>query len=231
MNKQFVRVCFPSRQTIADLGEAMLNDVGAKENVDYLVQGHQNGSEGSIELLGNGTHIKTVVLAVCLQPQILDVAALDAINVQAETMFREETSYGVKDADGIDRILGAIFNSFGGSEFYPGIIKKVAAYWYKIATTQMFHNGNKRTALLSAIYFLLYCGFTWKDVDGNELYEITVRVAKGEISQNDLEILVRRKIGLQYFDSASEAIEYNGANFTMRFGIDRISHYGLHFLE
>jgi death-on-curing family protein len=142
------------------------------------------------------------------------------INVQAETLFREETTYGVKDSDGIKRILGAVLNGYGNMEFYPGVINKAAAYWYKMATSQMFHNGNKRTALMSGLYYLVMNGFILKTVDGNNLYRLTLDIANERMTQSELESFIRTHVGLRYFSSLAEVESDDRFELKIPFQID-----------
>lgn len=221
MDEQYIRVASFSQQTLIDISIALINDIGLKEDVDYLIRTNKTDSKFSLELLAEGKHLRTVILVLSPSQVVLSVDAMQIINKQAERMFREDSSYGVKDATGIERIIGSIHNGYGNVEFFPGIIKKVTAYWFKFATSQMFHNGNKRTALLSALYFLFLSGFSWRDIDGNELYEMTVDIANKKVSQNDLEDYIRRKVGLQYFNSLSQARDFDSVHFTLHFTIDK----------
>ncbi|WP_225366420.1 type II toxin-antitoxin system death-on-curing family toxin [Lacticaseibacillus paracasei] len=145
---------------------------------------------------------------------------MKVINAQAEKMFREDTIYGIKDSTGADRIIGSIQNSYDGNDFFPGVIKKATAYWFKFATSQMFFNGNKRTALMSGLYFLAVNGFSWPNINGNELYSITVAVANKDISQSELESYIRGKTGLQYFSTPKQALDNSTATLKFHFTID-----------
>jgi death-on-curing family protein len=220
MTTKYIRVASPSQQTLADISIALINDVGPVEDKEYLVRTRKVGSSLALELVLDGVILKQVFLVIATTPKIIDLSTMKIINEQAETMFREESIYGVKDRAGVERIIGSIFNGYGDVEFFPGVIKKAAAYWQKFATTQMFNNGNKRSALLAALYYLYLCGFSLPDIDGNELYNLTVDVANQKVTLEDLEEYIRRQVGMQYFDNLEAAINSVKISFEVHFKID-----------
>jgi hypothetical protein len=59
------------------------------------------------------------------------------------------------------------------------------------------------------------------DIDGNELYRITVDVANQVITQDVLERYIRSNIRLNYFSSLAEAKAYDVYELTIRFKIDK----------
>ena len=104
------------------------------------------------------------------------------LNEIAEGILKYESfNNGLKDTDGLKAIIGGVDNSFYGTDVCPTIIDKAVYFWYKIAQKQLFHNGNKRTALLSAIILLTTNGYNFKgynlrNLDGNgvkDLYNIS----------------------------------------------------------
>lgn len=71
-------------------------------------------------------------------------------------------SHGVRDAHLLASILEAPKQSFGGKEFYPDLWHKAAVYMEKLAQLHVFVDGNKRTALASAVRFLFLNGYALK---------------------------------------------------------------------
>lgn len=124
------------------------------------------------------------------------------MNKQAEKMFREESIYGIKDFPGLDRINNSLYGGFGSYEAYPTITAKAAALWYKIASNQFFYNGNKRTAMLSAIYFLVGNFYNFDIIDANLLYDISLQLANNEMSVNQLEAFIGSHVSLSYGNMA-----------------------------
>ena len=69
----------------------------------------------------------------------------------------------------------------GGKEAYPSVFDKAAALFHSIISNHCFFNGNKRTALLTAMDFLAQNNF-WIDLcSDEELFEFTRKVAAHEI--------------------------------------------------
>lgn len=74
---------------------------------------------------------------------------------------------------------------------YDSYYLKGAALFHSIINNHPFHNGNKRTALLSTIYYLGEFGILLEHCTDDELYEFTRKVAAHEIcSDRNLEVQV-----------------------------------------
>lgn len=138
-----------------------------------------------------------------IEPIMLNMEVYKVINQLAEKLFREETVYGIKDYDGLDRINNSIVAGFGGVELYPTITAKAAALWHKIASTQVFQNGNKRTALLAAIYFMNINFYSFDVQDGNEMYNISVQAANKQLSIKQIERYISEHVSLGYKNMSS----------------------------
>ncbi|MBN2920870.1 type II toxin-antitoxin system death-on-curing family toxin [Lactobacillus salivarius] len=113
-------------------------------------------------------------------------------------MFREEWFYGIKDADALKALLARVDNGFFGIEPYPTTISKAKVFWYTIATKQMFNNGNKRTALLTALTFLRLNGYNLDFKDSSELYNISMDLANKIMSEDDLEQYLLQKTQIDF---------------------------------
>lgn len=116
----------------------------------------------------------------------LNIDILSYINEESEKLLKEEWFYGVKDKDGLSSLLGQVDNSFFGVTPYPTILYKAAYFWYTISTKQMFNNGNKRTALLTALLYLKLNGYSFDILNEVALYNISIDVANKKISFNQL---------------------------------------------
>lgn len=110
----------------------------------------------------------------------------EVLNKRAEKMFKEEWMYGIKDKEGLESLIATVDNSFFNIVPYPTIISKAAHFWYTIATRQMFHNGNKRTALLTGLLFLQINGYKFKIKDEEALYDISLNLANKKMSEHEL---------------------------------------------
>lgn len=130
--------------------------------------------------------------------QKMDLELFKDLNEKAEKMFREEWFYGIKDADALKALLARVDNGFFGIEPYPTTISKAKVFWYTIATKQMFNNGNKRTALLTALTFLRLNGYNLDFKDSSELYNISMDLANKIMSEDDLEQYLRQKTQVDF---------------------------------
>lgn len=130
--------------------------------------------------------------------QKIDLELLKNLNEKAEKMFREEWFYGIKDADAMKALLARVDNGFFGIEPYPTTISKAKVFWYTIATKQMFNNGNKRTALLTALTFLRLNGYNLDFKDSSELYNISMDLANKIMSEDDLEQYLLQKTQIDF---------------------------------
>lgn len=87
---------------------------------------------------------------------------------------------GVKSIDGIE---SAASRPDLNPEYDTHYLK-AAALFHSIINNHPFHNGNKRTALLSTIYYLGEFGILLEHCTDEELYEFTRQIAAHEICEN-----------------------------------------------
>lgn len=73
-----------------------------------------------------------------INPSLLTVKIYKIINQMAEKMFREETIYGLKDYDGLDRINKSIIGGFGDKELYPTILIRLLLYGIRLQLIRFF---------------------------------------------------------------------------------------------
>lgn len=130
--------------------------------------------------------------------QKMDLELLKNLNEKAEKIFREEWFYGIKDVDALKALLARVDNGFFGFEPYPTTISKAKVFWYTIATKQMFNNGNKRTALLTALTFLRLNGYNLDFKDSSELYNISMDLANKIMSEDDLKQYLLQKTQIDF---------------------------------
>jgi len=129
----------------------------------------------------------------------LNLRSLESLNEKAEKLFTEEWFYGVKDYEGLEALLGKVDNEFFGIVPYPTTISKATAFWFTIATKQMFNNGNKRTALLAGLKFLKLNGYDLDVKDDEELYNISMNLANKIMTEEELReyILEKSKVDFE----------------------------------
>ncbi len=81
--------------------------------------------------------------------------------------------------------------TFDGTDLYPTIFLKAAAYVYHLAESQAFVDGNKRAALDVALTFLAINGFDVED-EQMELYDAMIAIAEKKMSKEQLADLFKK---------------------------------------
>ena len=90
---------------------------------------------------------------------------------------------GVKNIETIESAAARPETTIGGEDAYPTTFLKAAALFHSICLNHSFHNGNKRAALLSTLYFLSEYVFWVDKCDDDEMYEFTRQIAAHEIAE------------------------------------------------
>lgn len=164
--------------------------------------------------------VDTVGLIASPDLFIPDQPMFEVLNEMAEKIFREESRYGLKDPGKLDAIIHACRAELFGHVQYPGVVEKAAAFWFKLADSQCFHNGNKRTALLTALFVLSLNGFELANVDGNELYDISLKIANKSMSQSEVARFIRLNLLAKVYTSRADA-ETLESSFEIKMKIDK----------
>ena len=109
-----------------------------------------------------------------------------AHSLAQETMTWSEPipDFSTRFTHSLERSIEAPFQSFGGKDLYPGLIKKTAILFYLMIKNHPFKNGNKRIAMTTMFYFLHKNG-KWLKVDTKELYNFSKWVAESNSRLND----------------------------------------------
>lgn len=102
-----------------------------------------------------------------------------AHRLAAETMTWTEPipDFSTRYTNALERCLEAPFQSFGGRQLYPGLLRKSSILFYLMIKNHPFQNGNKRIAMTTLFYFL-FQNKKWLKVDNQELYNFARWVAE-----------------------------------------------------
>jgi death-on-curing protein len=107
-------------------------------------------------------------------------------------MARFGGSPGLRDQGALESAVARPQMTFGGEDLYPDIPAKAAALMHSLVMNHPFVDGNKRVGAHGALLFLianrLQLGFA-----PPELAEITLAVAKGQLSAEALAIWFRQR--------------------------------------
>ena len=73
----------------------------------------------------------------------------------------------------------------------------------------MFNNGNKRTALLTAVIFLKLNGYKLDFKDAKELYDVSMDLADKRMSEEELEhyLLERARIDFEQMEEMVKTLD------------------------
>ena len=93
---------------------------------------------------------------------------------------------GLRDRGMLESAVAMPQAVFGGQELHPGLASKAAAYHFHLCSNHPFVDGNKRVAVAAAELFLVLNGFELSATD-DEIEEMTLGVARGEMSKNQVE--------------------------------------------
>lgn len=91
---------------------------------------------------------------------------------------------GVRDFGLLQSALGQPEASFAGQWLHDDIYSMAAAYAFHICQNHPFFDGNKRTALASALVFLELNGISLDDPK-SKLLEAMLNMAKGMLSKEE----------------------------------------------
>ncbi len=101
-------------------------------------------------------------------------------------------SAGLRDRGGLESAVARAQMTFGGEDLYPDVPTKAAALMHSLVMNHPFVDGNKRVGAHAAIQFLL-ANRTAPLFSPQELVDITLSVARGEISAEALAIWFRQR--------------------------------------
>ncbi len=98
---------------------------------------------------------------------------------------------GIREQSLLESALMTPQASFGGELVHNGVFELAAAYAFHIAENQPFVDGNKRTALASALVFL-----DWNHIEisdsNEELYDAMIGLAKKTLDKASLAKLFQK---------------------------------------
>ncbi len=102
-----------------------------------------------------------------------------AYRLAQETMSWDEPipDFSTRYTNSLERSIEQPFQTFGGKQLYPGLVKKASILFYLMVKNHPFQNGNKRIAMTTLLYFLMR-NKKWIKVDSQELYNFARWVAE-----------------------------------------------------
>lgn len=121
------------------------------------------------------------------EPRFLTIAEVRYLH--DESLKRFGGSAGLREAGLVASALGSAENAYWYGR--GNLCDIAAAYAFHLAQAQAFVDGNKRTAVASAIAFLKVNGGSFPEDDGT-LYRAMIDIAKKTLDKPGLAAVIRR---------------------------------------
>ena len=101
-------------------------------------------------------------------------------------------AHGLREMGGLESAMARPQMTFGGEDLHRDVPDKAAALWHSLVVNHPFIDGNKRIGAMAAELFLGINGVDLLATD-EELVEITLATARGEMSAEALAIWIRQR--------------------------------------
>jgi len=122
--------------------------------------------------------------------QIIFLTLAEVIEIHADQIGHYGGSSGIRDINLLTSAVAMPSASFGGDFLHADIHAMSAAYAFHISQNHPFVDGNKRTALASALVFLEINGAGISDPD-EKLYDPMMQIASGKMSKEEFAVVLR----------------------------------------
>lgn len=124
---------------------------------------------------------------------IIRFLTLDQVlRLHSKSLAQHGGTDGIRDMGLLQSAIAQPAASFGGEYLHASLFEKAAAYAFHIAENQPFLDGNKRTALLSALVFMKSNGVAIRHDPRDELYPAMIALANRQLDKSGLAALLRR---------------------------------------
>ncbi len=135
---------------------------------------------------------------------------------------------GVKSVGLLESACARPLFTAGGREMFDTDFLKASALFHGIISNHCFHNGNKRTGLLSTLYYLGECNYWLERCGDSEIFEFTRQVAAHELCDNrDEEI----DMIAQWFEKNSRKVQKGNKEMSFLELRSVLSDFGYELIE
>ena len=121
------------------------------------------------------------------------VSADDVIALHSKIIKKTGGIDGVRDRSGLEAAVAAPLQSFGGEDFYPTTIDKIARLGYGLAANHAFIDGNKRIGALMTQLLLQWNGYRLV-LNRGELADMFIAIADGSADEIELLDWINKRI-------------------------------------
>ncbi|MBF8263938.1 MAG: doc [Parachlamydiales bacterium] len=118
----------------------------------------------------------------------------DVLEIHTDQLKRYGGKTGIRDRDLLLSAIAQPLSTFDGQYLHKTLSDKAAAYLFHICQNHPFIDGNKRTALVSALMFLAMnnCPF---DYEETKLEQLARAVAEGKAKKETIATFIAECLG------------------------------------
>lgn len=121
------------------------------------------------------------------------VSADDVVALHSKIIKKTGGIDGVRDRFALEAAVAAPLQSFGGDDFYPTTIDKIARLGYGLAANHAFIDGNKRIGALMTQLLLQWNGYRLV-LNRGELADMFIAIADGSAGEIELLDWINKRI-------------------------------------
>lgn len=122
----------------------------------------------------------------------LTFSEVAAINQYVIERFSPSEQIGIKSPELLDSAVNRPKQSAFGTDAYKTLYEKAGALFESVAQNHAFHNGNKRTAFLSLLQFLVYNGYEFEMESQKKQADFTVNTVNKKYTFKQLTESIER---------------------------------------
>ena len=169
---------------IAGRIDTELNGSEAKEIIKVI-----NNYSSALDLLDDYDH-RTVLKPKGTKSSDM-IKYEDCMDIVSKLKFNSNSDlFALERDNGLQAIIGNIYQSFDGKDVYPTTEEKAANFLYLITKNHTFIDGNKRIAATLFIYFLKFYNILYRDnrqvIDNNTLVAVTLLIAQSNPKEKNI---------------------------------------------
>jgi len=126
------------------------------------------------------------------EPAFLTLA--EVVEIHADQIRQYGGGEGIRDITLLSAAVAMPYVSFSERFLHADIFEMAAAYAFHLSQNHPFIDGNKRTALVSALVFLEMNGLSISDPE-SLLYDAMLALAAGKLGKSDFAGILRKLKG------------------------------------
>jgi death-on-curing protein len=122
--------------------------------------------------------------------KVIFLTLAEVIEIHADQIDHYGGRGGIRDINLLSSAVAVPYATFSGEFLHRDIFEMAAAYAFHVSQNHPFVDGNKRTALASALVFLEINGVGISEPD-EALYESMIKIASGKMNKEEFAVILR----------------------------------------